>query len=66
MVDGEDAYVIDSPWPVADTLVLIAWAKRNGYQLRAVLATHFHDDRASGFAHLNDVGIDTGYWPAVA
>ena len=41
VVDGQDAYVIDSPWPVADTPVLIAWAKQNGYRLRAVLGESF-------------------------
>ncbi|MEL7447800.1 MAG: subclass B1 metallo-beta-lactamase [Pseudomonadota bacterium] len=59
VVDGTDAWVIDSPWPVADTPALVAWINERDLTLRAVLATHSHDDRTSGFAWLNDKGIDT-------
>lgn len=59
VVDGRDAYLIDSPWPVTDTPALVAWMKSNGLQLRAAVATHFHDDRASGFEYLNEIGVET-------
>ena len=59
VVVEDDAYIIDTPWPEADTDKLIAWIEQQGLQLVASLSTHFHSDRTSGIPTLNKAGVTT-------
>ncbi len=59
VIEGQRAYIIDTPWPERDTDTLLAWIESRGYSATASLSTHFHDDRASGIAVLNARGVAT-------
>jgi metallo-beta-lactamase class B len=59
VVDGELAYLIDTPWSQADTEQLAAWIHEQGWQLAGSLSTHSHDDRAGGIGWLNLQAIPT-------
>ncbi len=59
VVFNQDAYIIDTPWLEADTVTLVNWIQQKGFQLKASIATHFHDDRASGIQYLNSLGVKT-------
>jgi len=59
VIDGKSAYIIDTPWPEPDTLQLLAWIKDSGFTPKASIATHFHEDRSSGIAALNQQNIAT-------
>ncbi|MBT1444802.1 subclass B1 metallo-beta-lactamase [Shewanella sp. JM162201] len=59
VLNGKEAFVIDSPWTEEDAKALLEWAKARGISIKAVLATHWHDDRAGGFAVFEQAGIAT-------
>jgi metallo-beta-lactamase class B/metallo-beta-lactamase class B GIM len=59
VVDGGQAYLVDTPWSEADTEKLAAWIHDQGWQLAGSLSTHSHDDRAGGMGWLNEQGIPT-------
>jgi glyoxylase-like metal-dependent hydrolase (beta-lactamase superfamily II) len=58
-IKNGDAYIIDFPWPSSDTEKLVQWINDSGYNLKASISTHFHDDRASGIGYLNSQQIPT-------
>lgn len=57
--DGNDAYLIDTPWSPGDTRQLVEWIEARGAVLQGSLSTHSHDDRAAGIGYLNATGIPT-------
>lgn len=59
VVNGKDAYIIDTPWPVQDIKTLVTWINDSGYSLKASISTHFHDDRVSGIPYLNRISVKT-------
>jgi len=59
VIDGEQAYLIDTPWSEPDTEQLVGWIHDQGWQLAGSLSTHSHDDRAGGIGWLNGKGIPT-------
>ena len=59
VIDDNDAVVIDTPAKESDTQDLLNWLDKNELQAKAVIATHFHGDSASGFALLNAKNIPT-------
>lgn len=59
VVDGQQAYLVDTPWSEADTKKLAAWIHDQGWQLAGSLSTHSHDDRAGGMSWLKQQGIPT-------
>lgn len=59
VVDGKNAYIIDTPWPGDDSQVLVQWIEASGFTLKASTTTHFHEDRSSGIQYLNTAGIST-------
>ena len=59
VVDGGDAYLIDTPWSEADTRELLRWLSDRGLALKASLSTHSHEDRTAGIGLLNELGIPT-------
>ena len=59
VVQGKNAYIIDTPWTDADTKALVAWIASQGFTLKSSISTHFHDDRAGGISYLNNIAIDT-------
>lgn len=59
VVDGKDAYIIDTPWLKQDSINLHQWAKDSGLNIKASLSTHFHEDTASGIEYFNTVGVKT-------
>lgn len=54
-----DAYIIDTPWSSEDTVKLINWIKERGFNLKASISTHFHDDRTAGIELLNSKSVPT-------
>lgn len=58
-LDGKNAVIIDTPAKESDTQDLLDWLDKNALQAKAVIATHFHGDSASGFALLNAKNIPT-------
>lgn len=59
LVDGKDAYIIDTPTTVKDTEVLVQWINTQGFTAKASISTHFHDDSTIGIAYLNSKSIPT-------
>jgi len=59
IVDGEDAHLIDTPWPVDDTERLLQWIRGKGLGIKSSITTHFHDDRSAGIEQLNAKDIPT-------
>lgn len=59
LVDGKDAYIIDTPATVKDTEVLVQWINAQGFTAKASISTHFHDDSTIGIAYLNSKSIPT-------
>jgi glyoxylase-like metal-dependent hydrolase (beta-lactamase superfamily II) len=58
-IEGENAYIIDSPWSNEDSEKLVNWAEQKGKKVKAVIATHFHHDASGGLALFNDKNIPT-------
>ncbi|QOL24980.1 subclass B1 metallo-beta-lactamase [Thalassotalea sp. LPB0316] len=59
LVEGEDAYLIDTPWTNQDTQKLIAWVKSKGLNIKGAIVTHFHQDASGGLLALNNAKIKT-------
>ncbi|MEH6465051.1 MAG: subclass B1 metallo-beta-lactamase [Shewanella psychromarinicola] len=59
VVEGKDAYLIDTPWSEKDTLALVDWIKQQGFVLKASISTHSHADRTAGINYLNSIGVST-------
>ncbi|MCO7546846.1 PST family subclass B1 metallo-beta-lactamase [Pseudomonas nitrititolerans] len=59
VLDGQGAYIIDTPWSEHDTAALVAWLQERNYQVKASVSTHFHDDRTAGIAYLNSISVPT-------
>ena len=59
VLDGQGAYIIDTPWSERDTAALVAWLQERNYQVKASVSTHFHDDRTAGIAYLNSISVPT-------
>lgn len=59
LVEGKEAFVVDTPWTDADAEALLQWAKAKGLTVKAVLATHWHEDRAGSFGVFEKAGITT-------
>ena len=59
VLDGQDAYIIDTPWSQQDTAALVAWLQKRNYRVAASVSTHFHDDRTAGIEYLNSISVPT-------
>ncbi|MCF6436668.1 subclass B1 metallo-beta-lactamase [Pseudoalteromonas sp. MMG022] len=59
VIEQQHAYIVDTPWTVADTRQLVSWIKSQGLVPKAALVSHFHQDASNGIAYLNEVGIET-------
>ncbi|ABL99385.1 subclass B1 metallo-beta-lactamase [Shewanella amazonensis] len=59
IVDGKEAFVVDTPWTDADAEALLEWTKAKDLTVKAVLATHWHEDRAGSFGVFERAGIAT-------
>ncbi len=59
VLDGQGAYIIDTPWSERDTAALVAWLQERNYQVKASVSTHFHDDRTAGIEYLNAISVPT-------
>ncbi|MGK0298746.1 MAG: glyoxylase-like metal-dependent hydrolase (beta-lactamase superfamily II) [Gammaproteobacteria bacterium] len=53
------AFIIDTPWSRHDTETLLDWINEQGFDLKASISTHFHDDRTAGIELLNSKSIPT-------
>tara|TARA_R110002073_G_scaffold108271_1_gene243173 strand:+ start:680 stop:1399 length:720 start_codon:yes stop_codon:yes gene_type:complete len=53
VLDGIQAFLIDTPWSTSDTEKLLAWLDGQGYELLASISTHSHEDRTAGIDLLN-------------
>ncbi|MCH4293590.1 subclass B1 metallo-beta-lactamase [Shewanella sp. 3B26] len=59
LVDGKEAFVVDTPWSDADAETMLEWANAQGLIIKGVLATHWHEDRAGSFGVYEKAGIPT-------
>jgi glyoxylase-like metal-dependent hydrolase (beta-lactamase superfamily II) len=59
VVDGKNAYIIDTPWTKGETEELINWITSQGLIIKSSVVTHFHEDASGGLPFLNKVGIIT-------
>ena len=59
VIDGVDAYIIDTPWSIEGTKMLIMWIKNQGFTLKGSISTHFHEDASGGIPYLNNQQIPT-------
>ncbi len=59
VIDGDAAYLVDTPWSEEDTASLLSWLEQHGYELKASVSTHWHDDRTAGIGLLNFKSIPT-------
>lgn len=59
VLDGNQAYIIDTPWSEEDTQFLLSWITGRGYEVAASISTHFHEDRTAGIKLLNSTSIPT-------
>lgn len=59
VVDGKNAYIIDTPTSTKDTQELVAWVKNHGFVVMGSVSTHFHDDSTGGISLLNSLSIPT-------
>ena len=57
--DGNDAYIIDTPWGQEPTEKLINWIDLKGFVVKSTVVTHFHEDASSGIPFLNKSDIKT-------
>ncbi|WP_320838215.1 metallo-beta-lactamase [Zhongshania sp.] len=58
-----EAYIVDTPWSAQDTETVPQWIKPQGFTLKGVVSTHFHEERTAGIEYLNAKAIAT-YTPA--
>jgi len=56
---GSEAYIVDTPWSTQDTETLLQWINAQGFTLKGVVSTHFHEDRTAGIEYLNANAIPT-------
>lgn len=59
VIDKNDAYIIDTPWSLADTEKLINWVTSQNLILKGTIITHFHEDASAGLPVLNRLKIKT-------
>jgi metallo-beta-lactamase class B len=59
VIEGKQAYFIDTPWTKVDTETLIQWVKVKGLTIAGVIVTHYHQDSSGGLAVLNKLTIPT-------
>lgn len=59
VIEGDNAFIIDTPWSNKDTKTLVGWIKTQGYKPVGSISTHSHDDRAGGIQWLNENNIPT-------
>lgn len=59
VLDGQGAYIIDTPWSERDTEALVVWLKARNLTVKASVSTHFHDDRTAGIEYLNSISVPT-------
>jgi glyoxylase-like metal-dependent hydrolase (beta-lactamase superfamily II) len=59
VVDGNDAYIIDTPWGQEPTEELISWINSKGFVIKSTVVTHFHEDASSGIPLFNKSNIRT-------
>lgn len=59
LVEGHNAHIIDTPWSLADTEVLLAWLTEKNLTVKTSVITHFHEDASAGMALLNSQQIKT-------
>lgn len=58
-LDGNDAYIIDTPSSPQDTEKLVLWFKDKGFTIKAGVSSHFHSDSSIGIEWLNSQSIPT-------
>ncbi|MDF5602028.1 VAM family subclass B1 metallo-beta-lactamase, partial [Vibrio parahaemolyticus] len=59
VVDGDAAYLIDTPWTTKATNQLIEWIEDRGLVLKSAIVTHFHEDASGDLPLLNDLKVNT-------
>lgn len=59
LIEGNNAYLVDTPWTNQDTQALHQWLIDKGLTLVASVSTHAHQDRTGGLGYLNEQGINT-------
>lgn len=67
VVDGGEAALVDTPWTVEQTRLLLAWARAElGAKVTLVLPTHAHPDCLGGLEAAHDEGAESWALAATA
>lgn len=56
---GTSALLVDTAWDDAQTMSILAWARRSGHPIEAAVMTHAHDDKMGGVGALRKAGVKT-------
>lgn len=59
VINGDDAFIIDTPWTNSETEELLQWIKARGLTVKGAVVTHFHEDASGGLSLLNKLKIKT-------
>ena len=59
IIDGDKAFIIDTPWSEKDTQKLVKWIEVKKLKLSGSISTHSHEDRTAGIKWLNMHTIPT-------
>jgi len=59
VLEGQKAFLVDTPWSAKDTENLFNWISEQGYQLESSISTHSHEDRTKGIEFLNQKEVKT-------
>lgn len=57
VVDNEEAAVFDTPTNAESSKELIEFLKERNFKIKAVVATHFHDDCIGGLDEFHKIGV---------
>lgn len=59
VIEGDKAFLIDTPWSNGDTEKLADWISEKGLELAGCVSTHSHEDRTAGIKWLNSQSVPT-------
>jgi len=66
VIEGKEAFIIDSPTDNKSTHELITWLRNQKYEVRGIYATHFHKDCVGGLKVFHEEGIPSyAYLPTI-
>lgn len=58
-IDGDEAFIINTPWSEEDTQELVAWIRSQGLSVAGSISSHSHSDGSAGIGWLNSIDVPT-------